>query len=316
MLILTCEVVRVARQERQVNVGRQRQLARQSTQDVQPALGQVMEQGRWGSTERAGTAGKVVRRSIFVSAPASLVRHPAVDLSVKAAGPQQRCINKVRPRGGSDDAHALQPLHAIKLRKQLVHHSVGHTCIDTTVAAGQRGGTAGSHMHKLSASTMSGYEKPLSELAAFTCHSPTHLPPLSSSLTCIPSSPPHLPNSDPLAFPVCPFLLPLPCSALHPTCRVVSPGWRNGIKLVEEEQTWCSRCRPLKQLSHRCLRSSDVLVQQLRALHADKPLSNRHMSCVTQVWLGGVGRRGKGVTRHHTAIGARCHGATQCIFII
>lgn len=64
MLILTCEVVRVARQERQVNVGRQRQLTRQSTQDVQPALGQVMEQGRWGSTERAGTAGKVVRRSI------------------------------------------------------------------------------------------------------------------------------------------------------------------------------------------------------------------------------------------------------------
>lgn len=119
----------------------------------------------------------------FLFAPASFVRHPAVDLSVEAAGPQQRRIDEVRPRGGSDDAHALQPLNAIKLRKQLVHHSVGHTCIDTTAAAGQRGGTAGSHTHKLSASTMSGYEKPLSQLVAFTCHSPTHLPLLSSSLT-------------------------------------------------------------------------------------------------------------------------------------
>lgn len=54
MLILTCEVVRVARQERQVNVGRQRQLTRQSTQDVQPVYTQTVEQGRRGKSERVG----------------------------------------------------------------------------------------------------------------------------------------------------------------------------------------------------------------------------------------------------------------------
>lgn len=70
-----------------------------------------------------------------MSVPASLVRHPTVDLSVEAARPQQRRIDEVRPRGGSDDAHALQPLHAIKLRKQLVHHSVGHTWKNANEAA-------------------------------------------------------------------------------------------------------------------------------------------------------------------------------------
>ena len=62
------------------------------------------------------------------SSPLPTVGHPAVDESVQPPRPKECRVDEVRPRGGGEHADSLEPLHAIQLGQELVHHPVGHTC--------------------------------------------------------------------------------------------------------------------------------------------------------------------------------------------